>query len=346
MDLHTSFGVLSQIVEQYESHGRSVRQVEATTGGADGDTVHAKMDVPVSLCSATDGGLHPELTPEAASLTDEGRLQIEFSTSVLDPLQSTTEAAVSASTRTVRVADDGDILLTVELTIAPPGDETGAATTADDESEPADPLAAARDESVPPYEDTEYLRRLYDACDTFAEMSRKIEMDVTSETVRRYMIEAGVHTPTSYNMSTESKQADGRSAPTTEGGETKTETKRETEEEAETDRSTSGQPPAAADAGTETPPPELLVTDGIGLPEHLQIEEIVDAVLESATVYEVQRHLDLEWERTRELLQQLDLLDLVMHRLSADAERNTSRGEIVSRIRQCAPAGGRPRAHT
>ncbi|MFD1600426.1 hypothetical protein [Halobellus rarus] len=56
-------------------------------------------------------------------------------------------------------------------------------------------LEAARDESVPPFEDTEYLQCLYDSCETFAEMSEKINMAVSDETVRRYMIDADIHSP-------------------------------------------------------------------------------------------------------------------------------------------------------
>lgn len=336
MGLQTSFGVLSEIVEQYESDGRPVRHVDATSE-ADGETLHVTMDVPVSICS--------EATPEAAVLTDEGELQVEFSPSVLASLPSTTGATISAGNQAVRVTDDSDLLLTVELTIDPTDDETRHETTSDEQSstanhyneseshsELADDLTAVRDESALPYEDTEYLQQLYDSCDTFTEMSREIQMDVASETVRRYMIEAGIHNPSTYNTAIE-EQADECSSSTTEDAETDTNT--EAKAEMETAEPASPQSLPATDA-VETVPDEQLVTDGIGLPEGLQIEDIMDAVIDSVTVYEVQKHLCLERQRTQELLKQLNLLDLVVGRIADNSERTVSREEVATRIRKCA----------
>lgn len=359
MGLQPSFVILSRIVEQYESNGRTVRHVEATTSE---DALHVAMDLPVSLCSGSNSG-HSELTPEAATVTDRDELQVEFSSSILATLPPTTAAAVSASNQAVRVTDSG-LLLTVELTIDPTESETrhektdsepldtepsaakadesfgsmdrSATPSHNDESrshsELAD-LAAVRDESVPPYEDTEYLQRLYDSCDTFTEMGQTIEMDVTAETVRRYMIEASIHSPSSYNTAIEAEQTDEhRSAEETEDAETETET------DPKTAKPTAEQSPSVTDP-VEPSPDEQLVTDGIGLPEGFQIADIIDAVIDSATVYEVQQHLGLKRQRTQELLQQLNLLDLVMGRLADDSEREVSYEEIATRIRQCTPSG-------
>lgn len=367
MDLQPSFDILARIVEQYESNGRSVRHVEATASEANGDTLRVTMDIPVALCSAS-GGLHPELTPETATLTDGGGLQVGFSSSVLAALPPTTAEAVSASNQAVRVADDSGLLLTVELTIDPNSGETQQATAGNEQSdtEPSAAkedassstvqsaaagrhdeseshskltnLAAVRDESLPAYEDTEYLQRLYDSCDTFAEMSQKIEMDVTAETVRRYMIETSIHDPTTYNTATVEEQADEHLSATAEGaGEMETDTT--TDSETETTKPTPTQSPAAADNPGEATPNEQLVTDGIGLPEGLQIEDIMDAVVDSVTVHEVQQDLGLERQRTRELLEQLNLLDVVMRRIADNPEQDVSYEEIATRIRQRAVGG-------
>jgi hypothetical protein len=364
MDLQTSFDVLSRIVEQYESNGRSVRHVEATASEEDEGTLHVTMDVPVSLCSASDGGLHSEFTPEAATLTGDGGLQVEFSTPILATLPSTTAATISASNQAVRVADDA-ILLTVELIIDPIIDSidsetqhtaagielSGTLAAEENESssdtdqsttesrhgeEPTDEPAAVRDESVPPYEDTEYLQRLYDSCETFAEMSRKIEMEVTSETVRRYMIETDIHTPNSHNTVIKG-QADHPSE-TAEAPETEMDMDMDTD--INTDMHTEMETPRPTPSESmETTPSEQLVTDGIGLPEDLRIEDIMDAVVDSVTVYEVQRHLGLERRRTQELLEQLNLLDLVVHRIADNPDREVSVEEVATRIRQCASSG-------
>jgi len=373
MGLQASFGVISRIVEQYESGGRSVKQLEATVDDG-GDLFHVVLDVPVSLCAASGDGAAPSLTPETATLTDGGGLAVEFAGSDLAALPDAVREAVSASEQAVRV-EDGSVVLTVELTIDPSGAETArtetAASTSDgaagdrsgragnreagtatgrtesdtddmtesdaDDVAGSDPRdgagsdtddgvesltdgggdapAAVRDESVPPYDDVPYLRRLYETHDTFTAMSEAIEMDVSSETVRRYMIEAGVHDPSSYDIVDDGDEEDGSgvdSAP---------------------------QPPETADDPMEDVPDEQLVTDGIGLPEGIRIEDVADAVVDSMTVYEVSRKLGLERHRTKELLKQLNLIDLAMRRVDADPERAVSYEEVADRIRQCAPTG-------
>lgn len=360
MDLGTSFDALSEIVEQFQTNGRPLRSVEASASGERDGVLAVTMEIPVSLCSAA-GGSAGDLRPAAAAVTDGGGLSVEFATELLDELTESTDAAVAAEIRGVSLGDDGDLVLTVELDIDP----CGAAPTADGrdgtrESEPsstgasptavspaggtnadacdradatgtaastpasvtaasasvsapadadadadgnadgnagadagADELGAVRDESVPPYEDAPYLRRLYEACDTFDEMSRRIEMDVAAETVRRYMIEAGVHDPASYDTA------------------------------ASTD-------PDSADAT------EQLVADGLGLPDGLDVEDVVDAVVDATTLFEVQRRLDLDRRPTQELLDRLGLLDLVVHRVSEGPKRRVSHEEVTARIRQCA----------
>jgi len=373
MGLQASFGVISRIVEQYESGGRSVKQLEATVDDG-GDLFHVVLDVPVSLCAASGDGAAPSLTPETATLTDGGGLAVEFAGSDLAALPDAVREAVSASEQAVRV-EDGSVVLTVELTIDPSGAETArtetAASTSDgaagdrsgragnreagtatgrtesdtddmtesdaDDVAGSDPRdgagsdtddgvesltdgggdapAAVRDESVPPYDDVPYLRRLYETHDTFTAMSEAIEMDVSSETVRRYMIEAGVHDPSSYDIVDDGDEEDGSgvdSAP---------------------------QPPETADDPMEDVPDEQLVTDGIGLPEGIRIEDVADAVVDSMTVYEVSRKLGLERHRAKELLKQLNLIDLAMRRVDADPERAVSYEEVADRIRQCAPTG-------
>ena len=373
MGLQASFGVISRIVEQYESGGRSVKQLEATVDDG-GDLFHVVLDVPVSLCAASGDGAAPSLTPETATLTDGGGLAVEFAGSDLAALPDAVREAVSASEQAVRV-EDGSVVLTVELTIDPSGAETArtetAASTSDgaagdrsgragnreagtatgrtesdtddmtesdaDDVAGSDPRdgagsdtddgvesltdgggdapAAVRDESVPPYDDVPYLRRLYETHDTFTAMSEAIEMDVSSETVRRYMIEVGVHDPSSYDIVDDGDEEDGSgvdSAP---------------------------QPPETADDPMEDVPDEQLVTDGIGLPEGIRIEDVADAVVDSMTVYEVSRKLGLERHRAKELLKQLNLIDLAMRRVDADPERAVSYEEVADRIRQCAPTG-------
>ncbi|WP_276273221.1 hypothetical protein [Haloarcula litorea] len=336
MRLRNSFDVLSHVVEQFETRGRSVRELEVTTDPDRAGALDVTMTVPVSLCAASSGTLDSSLTPEQASISERGGLTVTFSTSELLPDPPTDAAVVDVDERAVRV-DDGELVLTVGFSVEPTGsettddadaeaeprrdatdDETGEAAEADgdgDEDSLAARLAAARSEDVPAYDDIDYLRTLYESCDTFTEMSEHIEMDVAAETVRRYMIEADVHDPASYDTAAESDPGDDAEAVTDDSGPA-----------ADTEPS-----PAAPEPAADEP----LVTDGIGLPEGVTVEDIVDAVVDATAVYEVQRSLDLDHGQTRDLLRQLNVLDLVLHRIDGP-QRDASKTDVVQRIRQCA----------
>lgn len=314
MDLGTSLDVVGDVVDAWESGGWPVRTVETNCGE---EAVRASIDLVVPFCPA---GEESGPAPTAASLTGTGTVEVEIPATLPD-LPDETGTAVSTEDRTARV-DGGDVVLSIDLSIDPSGGtadgterrDTGdraetASGSADVECQGssdrtvADTDAAAspavRDESVPPYDDVEYLEWLYDSCDTFAEMSRLIELDVSAETVRRYMIEAGVHDPATYDTADQD-------------------------------------PSAGASDGGAVIAEEHLVADGIGLPAELTIEDIADAVVESDTVYEVTRSLGLEQARTRDLLRQLNLLDLVLGHLGA-AGREVSYETVATRVRQCAP---------
>jgi hypothetical protein len=433
MDLQTAFDALSRIVDRYESEKREVRRVEASAEGREG-ALHATMEVPVVFGRGGTAG-----PAESATLTDAGRLRVDFSAPETVELPETPGATVSAVTREVHVVD-GELRRTVELAITPatadvdadavlddppspsrtdpptavrgtadadgptvagrlrsgdsdadPGDgrsetdsdpgsnapdrwggaersgsrpgraedegddgnaDADADGTADDGgAATADPLATVRDESVPPYDDVAYLRRLYDACDTFTEMSRRIEMEVAAETVRRYMIDAGIHEPTSYDTSAPEREADSEPATGTGAGsgdsdatgpaaESGPDESGSTDERDANDggRSVPDSPePSDSEGqpGADSIPTGRLVTDGVGLPDGLRTTDVADAVVESATLYEVQRSLGLDRERTRSLLERLDLLDLVVCRLADASEREITYDEVASRLRQC-----------
>ena len=242
------------------------------------------------------------------------------------------------------------------------GDDTAETS---EEGSPAagsgdDEFSAVRDESVPPYDDTSYLRRLYEACDTFAEMSDRIEMDVSAETVRRYTIDAGVHSPSTYETGNKScEDADSGAIGTREpesgsesdaGGDDPSETAAEAGDNNRSETATEprmadrsppgedGEPPTGTGARIGgSLPDEQLVADGIGLPEALTLREVVDAVADARTVHEVQRDIGLGYDRTRQLLTQLNVLDLVVGRVGAEPDRDGTVEAVTDRIRQRAP---------
>ena len=200
-------------------------------------------------------------------------------------------------------------------------DETAEADDGSDGETLADCLARTRSEDVPPYDDTDYLRALYESCGTFTEMSDRIEMDVAAETVRRYMIEADIHDPNSYDTAAHDAAYDSDDEPVDPVTD---------ESETAIDSVASELPPSA----TDDIPEEQFVTDGIGLPDGVTLEDIVDAVASSPTVYSVQRSLGLDYGPTRDLLKQLNVIDMVLHRVD-DPPDEISKNDVVQRIRQC-----------
>ncbi|GGK72988.1 hypothetical protein [Haloarcula sebkhae] len=369
MGIHTAFTALAEVIDAYESRGRSIKTVEASPADTGDAVLDVTVAMPVSLRSG--GGADEGLTPETARLTGSGDLEVTFSPSATE-LQSTAGAALSIGDASATVTDDG-LLLTVQLTIDATGapDEAasvdcGPSLTAADiaDSEPvseggdgsqenpqsdgaatqsrrgndsgSDPFAAVRDDSVPPYEDTDYLQALYDECDNFREIAEQIQMDVSSETVRRYMIEADIHVPNTYDTS-----SDDEEEPSTESGASDEDTNQSGAMD-EGEQVTVAEPVSAESATSVEEsvgelPDEQLVTDGIGLPAAVQLQDVADAVVESDTVYEVQRRLSLDRGQTRDLLEELNLLDLVLCRLADEPDHAVSYGTVASRIQQCAP---------
>jgi hypothetical protein len=349
------FETLARVIEHLDDDGRSVRRTEAAGSGGDGSL---RATVELSVGTVTGDG--PDLDPTDAAV-DDG-LAVTFRAPTFpDPGAALSPAYPPVSVAATGVSVDGDeVVVTLSVTIgdadasadeSDPVDETAAeddraasafgrrstddrdddgragdeatpngAVAADgaDATEPV--LAAVRDESVPAYDDTPYLRRLYETSDTFAEMSDRIEMDVSAETVRRYMTEAEIHSPTSYETTDGAPDAaDGTDVdPDVRGSGGATDPDPDSEESAAL-------------------PDEQLVADGIGLPESLTLHDVVDAVVDARTVHEVQRALGLEYDRTRQLLTQLNVLDLVMGRVTGDADPAVTVDVVADRIRQCAP---------
>jgi len=204
----------------------------------------------------------------------------------------------------------------------------GSAETVDDSDDDrlAARLAAARSDDVPAYEDTDYLRTLYESCGTFTEMSNRIEMDVAAETVRRYMIEANIHNPSSYDTATHDSERDD-SDDGTEDTASVTD---------DTDVGLESAGPEPAPSSRDDTPEEQFVTDGIGLPEGVAVEDIVSTVVDATAVYEVQQSLDIGHEQARDLLEQLNILDLVLHRIDGQPDK-VSKNDVVQRIRECEP---------
>jgi hypothetical protein len=79
-----------------------------------------------------------------------------------------------------------------------------------------------------------------------------------------------------------------------------------------------------------------LEADGYGLPDSVSMDSLVHAVHRSRTLYEAQQALDLDRSTTREILTDLNLLDMVMSRLPDEGTSDID--EVVDRIHSASTA--------
>jgi len=381
---HSPFETLARVIEHLDDDGRSVRRTEAAGSGKGGSlraTVDVSVDLPsegvagLGLADATvDDGLRvtfrapafpdpaealPPEFPRVSAVPDEvwldaGSVVVRLAVTIGDPDpdpdpaeavdaagegEDRSEAATGASGPDADPAGTGSNV----------GDAGADEGDADADADGSSPLSAVRDGSVPAYDDTPYLRRLYETSGTFAEMSDRIDMDVSAETVRRYMTEAGVHSPTSYETAGTGGSSGGGAA----DADAEPDPDPEPEPAADPDPEPGEEPAGSGDRErspvdvdvdgdtdadpTAALPDEQLVADGIGLPETLTLRDLVDAVVGARTVHEVQREIGLGYDRTRQLLVQLNVLDLVVGRVSGEPDRAVTVDVVADRIRQCAP---------
>ncbi|KAA9395978.1 hypothetical protein Har1130_17325 [Haloarcula sp. CBA1130] len=303
MVVSDAFETFTQVLECLDSSDTEVKSVSVrgqTT--ADNDEISADL----TLATPVFGGvsIHDDVSVDAEEfdVTDK-RIEIDV-------------------TVTVPVGTDIPV---------PPSDQGEAST------ELAQSLSQS--DSVPAYKDPEALQAAYDACDTFPEMTEALDADVTSETVRRYMVEYDIHDPTDTTP-----QAGGLSLADVQA-----------DSDTDIDASSSGESDPSDDrAGDNSQPEEPdglgarsvaallaeadsqdsddnLVADGLGISQDVTVAELAQTVTQSTSLDEVTQRLDLNQTHARRLLSELDLLDLVTHRLAANQIR-VSNAEIKRRI--------------
>jgi len=301
MVVSDAFETFTQVLECVESSETEVKTVSVrgqTT--ADNDEISADL----TLATPIFGGvsLHDDVSVDAEEfdLTDK-RIEIDV-------------------TVTVPVGTD----------IPVPSENRGGAS-----DELAETLSQS--DSVPAYKDPEALQAAYDACDTFPEMTEALDADVTSETVRRYMVEYDIHDPTDTTP-----QAGGLSLSDVQA-DSGTDTTPSADSDSPDDQTDDdGQPEEPDGLGARSVADLLaeadsqdsddnLVADGLGISQDLTVAELARTVTQSTSLHEVTQRLDLSQTHARRLLSELDLLDLVTHRLAANQIR-VSNDEIKRRI--------------
>jgi hypothetical protein len=270
------------------------------------------------------------ISPHEDDLLEEGSVTVDLALGV--PLFDEIETnGIEVTSQNGEALTDGT--LTVDLSVRVPVDDESADQPADTQPEidlpesekeiisdgsGAPPQPAAKSK---PYRDPDRLREVYDAHETFAEMTDALDVDVTAETVRTNMIKHGIHQPASHSSeSTATPTAADRNESSTENESTGDED---------------------ADTGAESELP-----DEIELPDGMTLEQLKTTVQSARSFLDVQRELDGDRDTTYQLLKDLNLLDLVHGRLSKQAERTISTEQIDERIRQSVSHHSQPTARS
>ena len=333
-------------------------QVTLKSAGIDGSDLVVDLEIEIEIDDNRELSAGEAEQPETAT-TEENR-----SAGATTPTSGDT--VEKADSEPAADADEGtqteDSVTNTEAEIQTEDSATNTeAETKPEESKPSEDIEETTVESTvrPAYRDPDRLAAVYDPEATFAEMTEELGVDVTAQTVRKYMIEHGIHDPAPRQSESEADPEGSESEAESSSGaqsdpsdamdesEALDTTQSEEIDEADgdaptqSDRTDSDQ----GDAPTETDGshPAREVVPPTRLPDGVTIEELVEVLTRSRTVYEVQRGLDLDGKQTRSLLHRLNLIDLVTGRINkgdtppteeqvlnrlADGDRGPDRAEV------------------
>lgn len=217
------FRDLADVLEPLETRYQITTAEPVDEGFLGGGTVSMQVGVQIPFLDERPDRANVELTTTGVQLQDDGTLQVEFHTTVtssettadchsVDEHQQQPESDTETPKPNATSPPDTDDekrsdspptpATTAEDTPDKPEDADAnhsAAQSAPAEQDPADgeETAPESDESVPAYQDPAQLRTVYDVHETFAEMTEALDVAVTPQTVRRYMIQYGIHQPAS-----------------------------------------------------------------------------------------------------------------------------------------------------
>lgn len=183
--------------------------------------------------------------------------------------------------------------------------------------------------------DPEELQAAYDRHDSFGDMRDALGVDVSAQTVRRWMLDRGIHSPETRSTSADETADDSDDGPPDETGEVSADGSDEDRPaetpaagpEAKSTHEESDDEPAPGTDSTEAFP---AVDDS--LPEEVTAANLREAVEGASTLYDVQTELDLDRETARDLLSEYDLLELVHGRVADRRRREELKDEIDDRL--------------
>ena len=353
MSLGSKVQELGRFLEACE-HRRGVERVDFTevSGSSSACGVAADIELTFSTCPAD--GDEMGISFVGASVDDDGEIQLtfeptdsvvldrvdgvdlEFSDATFDSdgtvsviLTASTTTGEGTSTDEIPTTDDATDGDGVSSTAKPDDNVSGAeghtgrdssTGTADERTageadgsaggETEDEEQATGERDVPPFRNPELLLEVYESCDTFAEMRDALDMDITAETVRRYMMSHGIHEPNSYDTTGD----DGTDVESPDAGDDGSETE-------------------LLEAGGDVETPDV-IADGIGLPENVSVDALIDTVQRANTLYEVQTEFGIDRDEAVSMLRRTGLIHHVVGRLSEKGKREVSREMVIESLRQ------------
>ncbi|MFC4541431.1 hypothetical protein ACFO5R_05765 [Halosolutus amylolyticus] len=280
--------------------------------------------------------------PDTDAHADEVIACVEIEVPIVDDDSVTDDVTIEATDTELT---DGAVEVTLEFSIPTTSDESRLDGTAVDSlaggETPGGTADAGNGQAA--YKDPDALRAVYEEYDSFPAMTAALGVDVTSETVRRYMVKHDIHEPEGGDRggSDRANATDAGDDRTTDG-EPPTTDSETTGDDAEGDDESPTGPPAdsafgdrsiaeiLANADGEEDDP--LVTDGVGVPRDLTVASLTEILDRSRTVSEVARALDLEYEQTRRVLNELGGIGFVTGRLG-DSRDDVTVSEVARRVR-------------
>ncbi len=314
---------LADFVEAVEGSGVAVDSVDFPDGLREPDPT-AELELVLPLAAATDDGT--DLSIVAGDVESDGSLRLDLETT--GSIVPSTPAALAVDVRETSIMPEGTIAVSLSVSVSTDAAagrgvcETEAETRSANDSPSSSGSGAdsSTDADVPPFRNRELLAEVYDSCETFAEMTDALDMDVTAETVRRYMIEHGIHEATSYDTRSDADSDHDETEPVDADA-----------DPTDAEPAVANEPPSAGDTDGQEQP--VVLTDGIGLAEDLDVDTLIEAVRKSKTIYEVKQEFGVEREDAVDVLRQCNLLDLIAGRLADDGRNEVTREEIVGRLR-------------
>lgn len=291
------FQELGEIIDRLDAQGLTVQDVDARNG-----TLVERGTICVEITTSLD--FLDSLVGDSGTVVtggEDGEEPVHIFT-----VEIPTDRGAFDQERREEVDSDGPDSGEGSREDAAAGDEDGAKVAGSDEAH-ADPedttLSAGEDDErngesedeIPYHKDRERLAKVYEEHDTFAEMTEALGVDVTPATVRQHMVNWGIHPDST----------------------------------AEADDQNSEDVSDELDGEDFR---ERIQADGCGLPDDLTVEELVEVVADAHTLYEARTGLGLDTGTTRELLDELDLLNMVTSRMATKDRLSVSAEAVRERI--------------